>query len=129
MSDIGRREWRFYLDDMIEFAGKVLAYTEGLDQAGFVVNELTYDATVRNLELIGEAATHIPDEVRTVHPEIPWRMIIATRNRLIHGYLGIDDDTLWSITRDEVPELLPMLKALKDKVNSAEGEPGTDKEE
>jgi uncharacterized protein with HEPN domain len=118
MSDAGQREWRFYLDDMIDFAGKVLSYTEGLDQAGFVASGLTYDATLRNLELIGEAATHIPDEVRTAHLEIPWRMIIATRNRLSHGYLGIDDDTLWSIIRDDVPELLPLLQALKSEVRS-----------
>jgi uncharacterized protein with HEPN domain len=45
-------------------------------------------------------------------------MIIATRNRLIHGYLGIDDDTLWSIIMDDVPELLPMLKTLKNEVQS-----------
>lgn len=114
MSDANRCEWRFYLDDMIDFAGKVLAYTDGLDQAGFVASGLTYDATLRNLELIGEAATRIPDDVRANHPEIPWRMIIATRHRLIHGYLGIDDDTLWSIIRDDVPELLPLLKVLKD---------------
>ena len=114
MSDASQREWHFYLEDMIDFAGKVLAYTDGLDQAGFVASELTYDATLRNLELIGEAATHIPGEIRIAHPEIPWRMIIATRNCLIHGYLGIDDDTLWSIIEDDVPELLPLLKALKD---------------
>ncbi len=113
MSDSSQREWRFYLDDMIEFAGKVREYTKGLDQDGFVNNGLTYDATLRNLELIGEAATHIPDEIRNAHPEIPWRMIIATRNRLIHGYLGIDDDTLWSIIQDDVPELLPLLEAVK----------------
>ncbi|MCG5531265.1 DUF86 domain-containing protein [Halorhodospira halochloris] len=118
MSDTRQREWLFYLDDMIDFAGKVLAYTEGLDQADFVASSLTYDATLRNLELIGEAATHIPDEVRDEHPEIPWRMIIATRNRLIHGYLGIDDDTLWSIIQDDVPRLLSQLKALKDEVQS-----------
>jgi uncharacterized protein with HEPN domain len=94
MSDAGRRNWRFYLDDMIDFTGKVLAYTDGLDQSDFVADGLTYDATLRNLELIGEAATHIPNEVRAAHPEISWRMIIATRNRLIHGYLGIDNDTL-----------------------------------
>ena len=74
---------------------------------------LNYDATLRNLELIGEAATHIPEEIRSAHPDTPWRMIIATRNRLIHGYLGIDDDTLWSIIQDDVPELLPMLQAMK----------------
>jgi uncharacterized protein with HEPN domain len=113
LSDSFQREWHFYLSDMIEFAEKVLTYTKGLDQAGFVKNELTYDATLRNLELIGEAATHIPDEVRNARPEIPWRMIIATRNRLIHGYLGIDEDTLWSIIQDDVPELLPVLEALR----------------
>jgi len=113
MFDAGRREWRFYLDDMIDFAGKVLAYTEGLDQSGFVASERTYDATLRNLELIGEAATHIPDDIRVAHPEIPWRMVIATRNRLIHGYLGIDDEILWSIIRDEIPGLLPLLEALR----------------
>ena len=103
---------------MIEFTGKVLAYTDGLNQAGFVASGLTYDATLRNPELIGEAASHIPDEIRAAHPEIPWRMIIATRNRLIHGYLGIDNDTLWSIIRDDVPELLPLLKALKGEARS-----------
>ena len=118
MSNASQREWRFYLDDMIHFAGKVLAYTDGFDQAGFVASGLTYDATLRNLELIGEAATHIPDEVRAVHPEIPWRMIIAIRNRLIHGYLGIDEDTLWSIIHDDVPELLPLLKTLKNETSS-----------
>lgn len=118
MSDARPREWRFYLDDMIAFAGKVLAYTKGFDQSGFVASGVTYDATLRNLEMIGEAATHIPDEIRSAHPEIPWRVIIATRNRLIHGYLGIDDDTLWSIIRDDVPELLPLLQALKKDARS-----------
>lgn len=118
MSDTGKREWRFYLEDMIGFAKKVLSYTNGLDQAGFVANELVYDATLRNLELIGETATRIPDEVRENHSDIPWRMIIATRNRLIHGYLGIDDDTLWSIIRDDVPGLLQRLKAMKKSVRS-----------
>ena len=115
MSDAVQREWRFYLDDMINFAGKVVAYTEGLDQEGFVASGLNYDATVRNLELTGEAATHIPDKIRLANPQIPWRLIIATRNRLIHGYLGIDNDTLWSIIRSDIPSLLPQLTDLRGK--------------
>jgi len=94
MSDPTAREWRFYIDDMISFAEKVIAYTDGMDQERFVASGLNYDATVRNLELIGEAATHVPDAVRAAHPQVPWRLVIATRNRLIHGYLGIDNDTL-----------------------------------
>jgi uncharacterized protein with HEPN domain len=113
MSEGERREWRFYVDDMIRFARKVLANVEGLDQAVFVESDLTYDATLRNLELLGEAAAHVPEDVRAAHPEVPWRLIVATRNRLIHGYLGIDDDTVWSIIRDDVPAILPMLEAIQ----------------
>jgi uncharacterized protein with HEPN domain len=113
MSDAPVREWRFYLDDMIGFAEKVQAYTDGLDQASFVASGLNYDATVRNLELIGEAATNVPDEVRQKYSQIPWRLVVATRNKLIHGYLGIDNDTLWSIVQTDVPALLAELHRMK----------------
>jgi len=63
--------------------------------------------------LIGEAATHIPNEIREVNSAIPWRLIIAIRNRLIHAYLGIDNDTLWSIIQDDVPGLLAELEKLR----------------
>ena len=79
---------------MIAFAEKVVAYTKGLDQQAFVASSLVYDATLRNLELIGEAATHVPEDVRAAHRQVPWRLVVATRNRLIHGYLGVDNDTL-----------------------------------
>ncbi|PDW03749.1 HepT-like ribonuclease domain-containing protein [Candidatus Viridilinea mediisalina] len=115
MSEAVPRAWLFYLDDMIGFAEKVITYCDGFDQAGFIASELHYDATLRNLELIGEAATHIPDNVRAAHPQIPWRLIVATRNRLIHGYLGIDNDTLWSIIQDDIPALLPQLRELKER--------------
>ena len=112
---MSEREWRFYLDDMISFAEKILSYTEGFDQVDFEASGLTFDATVRNLELLGEAALHIPPKVREDHPAIPWRQIIATRNRLIHGYLGIDNDILWSIIEQDIPELLPQLQTLKSR--------------
>jgi uncharacterized protein with HEPN domain len=107
------REWRFYLDDMIAFTEKALDYTQGYDLQRFVASGLTYDATLRNLELLGEAATHIPEHVRGHAPHIQWRLIVATRNRLIHGYLGIDNDTVWSIVETELPSLLEDLARLK----------------
>lgn len=113
VSEPSQREWHLYINDMVAFCEKVLAYTEGLDQGDFTAQALTYDATLRNLELIGEAATQIPDAVRQRYPQIPWRMIIATRNRLIHAYLGIDDDTVWSIIQDNIPELLEQLRDLQ----------------
>jgi uncharacterized protein with HEPN domain len=103
------REWRFYVEDMPGFCDKLSLYTQGLDRRSFTADSMRYDAVLRNLELIGEAATHVPSDVRAKAPDVPWRMVIAVRNRLIHGYLGIDDDTLWSIVRDD---LVPLRGAL-----------------
>lgn len=124
MSERVEREWGFYLDDMIAFAGKVMTYTEGLDQRRFVDSGLNFDATVRNLELIGEAAMHIPDGICQANPQIPWRQIIATRNRLIHGYLGIDNDTLWSIIEKDIPALLQELQKLRVVRKASTGDKG-----
>ncbi|MDH5518234.1 MAG: DUF86 domain-containing protein [Gammaproteobacteria bacterium] len=107
---MSEREWVFYLQDMVNFANNVLLYKEDLNQSEFESTGLNYDATVRNLELIGEAATHIPESIRQEYSNIPWRMIIATRNQLIHGYLGLDNDILWNIINDDIPELLLELE-------------------
>ena len=111
-ADESKREWRFYVSDMIDFCERVLDYTAGLDRASFVASAMTYDAVLRNLELIGEAATHIPEAVRDAHPEIPWRAIVGARNRLAHSYLLIDDEIIWTMIEDAVPSLLPALRTL-----------------
>ena len=114
MSDIDQepRSWLLYIGDMIEFGEKALSYTHDMDQDTFVADGLTYDATLRNLEMIGEAATHVPKAVREAHPEIPWRNIIATRNHMAHGYLGLDNDVIWDILQTDIPQLLPALQNL-----------------
>lgn len=111
-----RRHWTLYVQDMLAFGEKVLAFTDGLDQATFTADVRTYDATLRNIELIGEAATHIPVVVRAAHPDIPWRAIVGARNRLAHGYLDISDSVIWSIVQDAIPDLLPKLRRLLDSV-------------
>lgn len=113
MSEPLEREWRFYVTDMIAFAEKVVLYTDGLDQEKFVASGLNYDATVHNLILLGEAATHIPERVREFAGEIDWKQIVATRNRLVHGYLGIKNDVVWDIIQNECPVLIEQLYALK----------------
>lgn len=113
MFDPSQREWRFYIADMIGFAEKVIAYTDGLDQERFVASGLNYDATVHNLIMVGEAATNIPDHVRDFAHDIEWRQVIGTRNRLIHGYLGIKNEVVWDIIQNEIPILIEQLHALK----------------
>ena len=119
MSDADRppREWRFYIADMIEFAEKVLAYTKDVDQDTLVADPLRYDAVLRNLELIGEAATHIPGHVRAAHPDVPWRAIVGLRNRLAHGYLTISEHVVWTTIQEAVPSLVPSLREVLNAAN------------
>ena len=112
MSEPLEREWRFYVSDMLGFAEKIVLYTDGLDQEKFVASGLNYDATVHNLILLGEAATHIPKSVCAFASEIDWRQIIGTRNRLVHGYIGINNDIVWDIIQNEIPMLITQLEAL-----------------
>ena len=99
MSDDGHhpRNWRLHVGDMIEFCESVLSFTDGMVQAEFVADRRTYLATLHTLQLIGEAATHVPADVRAARAGIRWREIIGTRNRIVHAYLGIDDDVVWDI--------------------------------
>lgn len=106
------RDTRLYVEDMIEFCGKALAYSSALTEATLTVDAMRYDAILRNLELIGEAATHVPEALRAMAPDVPWRQIVATRNRVAHAYLGISADTVWSILHDDLPALDLALRAL-----------------
>jgi len=107
-----KRDWRLYARDMDRFAQRAVSYCADLDRAQFEANHLMQDAVLRNLELIGEAATRIPEDVRLAHSEIPWRQIIAMRNQLIHAYLGVDLDVVWDVVKVELPLLIQQLKAL-----------------
>ena len=108
------KNWLLYVHEMIERGERVLLYTHGLERDDFIADWRTYDATLRNIELIGEHADNIPDHVHEAHPEIPWRQIIGTRHRVIHGSMVIDDDVIWDIIQTDVPDLLPKLRRLLD---------------
>lgn len=108
------RDWSLYIRDMLEFGKKVLSYTEGMNRDEFVADRRTYDAVMRNIELIGESAARVPGGVRDSYTDIEWRSIIATRNRVAHGYLGIDDDVIWDIVQTDIPDMLRKLHHLLD---------------
>lgn len=69
----GERDWSLFLRDMQNFCAKVMRYTADLDQQQFLTDEMILDAVLHNLELLGEAAKQIPDDVRLRHPTVPWR--------------------------------------------------------
>jgi uncharacterized protein with HEPN domain len=106
------RDWRLYVADMRACCERIAQYTAGLGREEFVTRRMAYDATLRNLELLGEAARNVPEEMRSLAPDIPWRRNVGVRNVLIHGYLGIDNDIIWDIVRNEVDTLRRALEKL-----------------
>ncbi|EIA39593.1 hypothetical protein RLTM_02551 [Thermus parvatiensis] len=89
-----------------------MRYTEGLDFDTFVRNELVYDAVLRNLEVLGEAAKKVPDPVRARYPSVEWRAIAGLRDVLAHAYFALDEATLWDIVAQKVPALAEALRQI-----------------
>ena len=110
------RDIALYVRDMLDFCDRALRYADGHSLAALLADPMRYDAILRNIELIGEAATHVTDEVRSLAPEVSWRGIIGTRNRVAHGYLGIEPDTVWLLLTRHVPKLRDQLQALLSKL-------------
>jgi uncharacterized protein with HEPN domain len=108
------RDHRIYLADILECCFKIQTYVGTLSKDDFITNGMTYDAVVRNVELIGEAAKHLPLEIRLQYSEIPWREIIGMRNHLIHGYFGINNDVLWDVITNEIPLIVQSLEQPTD---------------
>lgn len=108
-SPFPERDERLYLGDMLLFCERAIAYTEGFSFDAVMADGMRYDATLRNLELIGEAATHVSAPLRLRAPAIEWRRIVGTRNRVAHAYLGIEPETVWLIVTQHLPVLRDQL--------------------
>ncbi len=104
------RDWRFRVEDIISAIEKICAFTKDADFDAFVANQMAVDAVIRNLEIIGEAARHIPAEIEAKHPEIGWPEMRAIRNILIHEYFGVDVAIIWHTVQTDLPPLLPKLR-------------------
>jgi uncharacterized protein with HEPN domain len=107
-----RRLPRLLVDDILSSCQKILAYTEGMSFEGFIADNKTLDAVIRNFEIIGEAANRLPETFKENHPGIDWHRIRGFRNRIVHDYMGIDYGIVWDIRENFLETLIIALQAM-----------------
>lgn len=114
---MSKREPVLLLEDILEATNKIQEYTKDINIDSFSSDSKTIDAVVRNMEIIGEAANHIPNSYKTKHFNINWRQIIGLRHRVIHDYFGVDVRIIWTIVEKDLPilkqNILQLLAEIK----------------
>jgi uncharacterized protein with HEPN domain len=116
------RDPRVYLAHILECADRIERYL-GQDREAFLRDTMVQDAVIRNFEVIGEAAKRMPEQFRTMHAGIPWRLMAGFRDVLIHDYEGVDLERVWRIAQEDLPavktaiaRILPSLEQLEREI-------------
>lgn len=111
------RDYKLYLEDILTSADKIQNYVGDTSYEALLVDEMKLDAIVRNFEIIGEAASKIPSDIRDKYPFIEWRKISDFRNVLAHEYFGIDYKIMWDIIKTKLPKLKQDIKTIIDSID------------
>ena len=106
------RDYRLYMDDILESCRKIRQFTAGVSFQEFNQNAMMQDAVMRNFEIIGETVNHLPDEIKSLYHDVALAEIVAFRNVLAHGYFAIKLEVLWSAIEHGLPDLEQQTKAL-----------------
>jgi len=108
------RDFRLYLDDILDAVQQIRIYTEGMHESDFSKDRKTQDAVIRNLEIIGEAAGCVPQEVQSAYPEVEWRKIKGLRNVLAHEYFGVNLAIVWDVIQNKLSPLESACRKIAD---------------
>ena len=105
------------LADIIEAAEKI-SIRAGKGRHAFDADEDVQIVLVHLIQVIGEAASGLSDELTSAHPEVPWRQIVAIRNRVVHGYFEVDLDILWDVATIDVPHLAGQVRSIQSGIST-----------
>jgi uncharacterized protein with HEPN domain len=107
-----KRVYDDYLRDMLENAERAIAFVQDMGFDEFSEDEKSIYAVVRALEIIGEAARQVPEDVRAANPEIQWREVAGMRNKLMHEYFGVNTKVVWRTVQEDLPVIIPVLRKM-----------------
>ena len=107
-----REEFLDYIEDMLDAMDKATELIQGVEFAEFKTNYRINFAVIRALEIVGEAAKHVPETIRSQYPQIPWRAIAGMRDKLIHAYNTVNLQLVWETVQQRLPSDKPVLKQI-----------------
>ena len=102
---------------IIDAINEIENYIKEVSLEDFIKNSMMFNASLRQLEIIGEASNRLSEELIKSEPSIPWTRIIGLRNLVIHEYFGIDDLTIWAIIKSDLPELKQKIQLLLERTS------------
>ena len=104
------RNITLYVKDILQNMLEAEEFIEGMSYDQFISDKRTLNAVLRSIEVIGEAAKNIPDEMRGKYPNIPWKEMAGMRDKVIHFYFGVDKEVIWFVVKDRLPVIRPLIE-------------------
>ncbi len=115
-----RKDARVFLVDILECIEKIEEYTNDVSKEKFLEETWIQDAVLRRVEIIGEAVKNIPPKLRKKYPDVPWKNVAGMRDKLIHAYFGISLERVWSVVKDDLPDLKKKIRAILEDMKKQE---------
>jgi uncharacterized protein with HEPN domain len=115
---MSERTDRDFVNDIQEAIRRIADYASGMTYEAFLADTKTQDAVIRNLEIIGEAAKNLSEELRAKRADIPWKGMTGIRDKLIHHYFGVNLDIVWQVVTSELPPVVALLAEILDEEGS-----------
>jgi uncharacterized protein with HEPN domain len=111
------KQQHIYIAHILECIRKIKVYTTGMTEVEFMDHPMAQDAVIRNFEVIGEATKKLDAEFREKHPLVQWRKVAGLRDKLIHGYMGVDLRALWLVVTDVLSDFEEQMQDIYDKMD------------
>jgi uncharacterized protein with HEPN domain len=111
------REYLLLLQDILQAAEAIRDFTQGMSCEAFVDDDRTFSAVLYKFAVMGEATKLLPEQIRADYPDIPWRSIAGLRDKVIHGYIGVDYALLWETINKKIPRVIDGLRTIVDDAN------------
>ncbi|MDO9035127.1 MAG: DUF86 domain-containing protein [Methanoregula sp.] len=111
------REYSLLLHDILQAAEAISDFTTGMSYEAFVDDDRTLSAVLYKFAVMGEATKLLPEQIREQYPDIPWRSIAGLRDKVIHGYIGVDYELLWETITKKIPRVIDGLHNILTNAN------------